>query len=82
MEKKLRRLETFTARGSDGSHYDVHAYEHLARIDGVIDPRDEQWEPTGQAEYKLADGRHVSVARDGSMLVPDADLRLERTQRH
>lgn len=82
MEKRLRRLESFKARGSDGAHYDVHAYEHLARIDGVIDPRDEQWEPTGQAEYKLADGRHVDVDRDGSMVVPEADLRLEREPRH
>jgi hypothetical protein len=77
MEKMLHLLETFTARGSDGKDYSVHGYEHLARLDavgGVQAP----WEPTGLAEYKLADGRHVSVDKDGAMSVPEMGLRLER----
>ena len=62
MEKTLHLLETFTARGSDGKAYVVHGYEHLARLDAVRDTLG-QWEPTGLAEYKLADGRHVSLGR-------------------
>ena len=55
MEEMLRRLETFTARGSDGRTYAVEAYEHLARVDAILDVHG-HWEPTGQAEYRLADG--------------------------
>jgi hypothetical protein len=33
MEKMLHLLETFNARGSDGTAYVVHGYEHLARLD-------------------------------------------------
>ena len=39
-----------------------------------------QWEPTGLVEYRMADGRHVSVGRDGTMGLPDIGLRLERSQ--
>ena len=75
MDKMLHLLETFTARGSDGKDYAVRGYEHLARLeDGAPD----SWEPTGQAEYKLADGRHVHVEADGTMRVPELGLRLER----
>lgn len=77
MEKTLRRLETFNARGNDGKVYAVYGYEHLARIDPRTAPQD-QWEPTGQAEYKLADGRHIDVERDGAMRVAGSDLLLER----
>jgi hypothetical protein len=76
MEKMLHRLETFTARGSDGRMYTVHGYEHLARVDAFADPQG-HWEPTGQAEYKLADGRRVNVDREGLMHVAGSDLRLE-----
>ncbi|HSI57912.1 MAG TPA: hypothetical protein VLA16_10155 [Ideonella sp.] len=77
MEKTLRLLDTFAAQGSDGKAYRVHAYEHLARLDAVPDMHAD-WEPTGQSEYKLADGRHVKVERDGSMLLAEAGVRLER----
>jgi len=77
MEKMLHLLETFAARGSDGRAYVVHGYEHLARLDAVPDTRG-QWEPTGIAEYKLADGRRVDVDRQGVMTVVDAGIRLER----
>lgn len=80
MEKRLHLLETFAARGSDGKAYVVHGYEHLARLDGVPDPQG-QWEPTGLAEYRLADGRLVSVDKDGTMIVPSLGVRLERTAR-
>jgi len=77
MEKKLHLLETFTARGSDGQTYHVHVYEHLARLDAIPDTQG-LWEPTGLTEYKLADGRHVGVAKDGAMTVTGTGLRLER----
>jgi len=77
MEKKLHLLETFNARGSDGRIYEVRGYEHLARIDGVPIML-AQWEPTGLAEYKLADGRHVSVHKNGAMTLEDSGVTLER----
>lgn len=77
MDKRIRRLETFTARGSDGKTYAVHGYEHQRRLDAFgADP--EQWEPTGVAEYKLPDGRHVDLAADGSLVVHGSDLTLQR----
>jgi hypothetical protein len=75
MEKTLRQLETFRMRGSDGKSYAVHAYEHLARVDLTHDAFD-HWEPTGQVEYKLADGRPVTVDGEGVMHVAGSDLRL------
>lgn len=81
MEKMLRRLETFTARGSDGKTYSVEAFEHLARLDVFADPQG-QWEPTGQAEYRLADGRAVEVEKDGSMRVSDTGVMLEPQVHH
>jgi hypothetical protein len=76
MEKKLRRLETFFARGDDGKTYAVEAYEHLARVDAFVDPHG-HWEPIGVAEYRLADGRHVRVDPDGAMVVDDSGVRLQ-----
>jgi hypothetical protein len=81
MEKMLHRLETFTARGSDGKTYAVQAYEHLVRVDAILDVQG-HWEPTGQAEYRLADGRRVQVEQDGQMLVADSGVRLEAQTRH
>lgn len=78
MEKMLHLLETFTARGSDGRNHVVHGYEYLARLDEVPTSVPGQWEPTGLVEYKLADGRHVSVGKDGTMGLPEIGLRLER----
>jgi hypothetical protein len=76
MEKMLRRLETFSARGSDGRTYAVHGYEHLARVDAFADPQG-HWEPTGQAESRLADGRRVDVDGQGVMHVAGSDVRLQ-----
>lgn len=77
METMLHLLETFKARGSDGKDYVVHGYEHLARLDAAR-AVDAQWEPTGVAEYKLADGRHVSVDSRGAMGLPEIGLALHR----
>jgi hypothetical protein len=81
MEKMLHRLETFSARGSDGQTYSVHAYEHLARVD-VVPNLQAQWEPTGEAEYRLADGRPVKVGEDGSLSVADSGIRLDPETGH
>ena len=77
MDKKLHQLETFTARGSDGKTYTVRGYEHLARLETIGDPNG-LWEPTGEAEYKLDDGRPVHVDRTGRMTVSGTDLTLIR----
>lgn len=77
MEKLLHLLESFTTRGSDGKTYFVHGYEHLVRVDVLPSPQG-QWEPTGQAEYKLADGRRVEVDRDGVMRLAGTAVTLER----
>lgn len=81
MERMLRRLDTFTARGSDGKTYAVEAYEHLARVDAIRDAQG-HWEPTGQAEYRLADGRRVDVDKEGRMLVADSGVRLDAEKAH
>ena len=46
MDKQLRLLDSFPARGADGSTYKVMAYEHLRRVD-LSSAGLEQWEPTG-----------------------------------
>jgi hypothetical protein len=79
MEKTLRQLETFNARGTDGHVYSVRGYEHLARVDPQMAALD-QWESTGEAEYKLADGRRIDVQKDGLMRVAGSELILERVR--
>jgi hypothetical protein len=81
MEKTLHLLETFGVRGSDGKAYVVRAYEHLARLDEVPGAP-MPWEPTGLVEYKLVDGRHVSIDADGAMSVAGTGIRLERAPRN
>lgn len=77
MERKLHLLESFEAKGSDGATYKVCGYEHLVRDESVADGR-EHWEPTGLAEYRLADGDRVDVQRDGSMRVARSGIELIR----
>ena len=77
MEKRLHLLESFAAQGSDGRDYLLHGYEHLARLEGVPDLQG-QWESTGEAEYRLADGRRVEVDREGVMTVAGSGVRLQR----
>ena len=75
MEKKLHLLESFNARGADGAMYKVCGYEHMVLDETVADGR-EHWEPTGQAEYRLASGEHVEVHRDGSMRIAASGVEL------
>lgn len=77
MERKLRQLETFVAVGSDGQTYSVKGYEHLGRT-GALSDIQEQWEPLGVAEYKLADGRPLQEREDGSFVVVGNELELRR----
>lgn len=79
MDLRLHLLDTFTARGSDGASYKVCAYDRLARDMSLAG--EDHWESTGQAEYRLADGRLVDVARDGSMHIAGTDVRLEAQDR-
>ena len=74
MDLRLRLLESFRATGSDGVSYKVMAYERLARDEAFTDG--EHWEPTGQAEYRLADGRMIDVQRDGEMRIAGSDVVL------
>jgi hypothetical protein len=77
MDKRLRQLESFAARGSDGKTYSVRGYEHLGRIEPLNAAQD-QWEPLGVAEYKLADGRSLRERGDGSFVVIGEGLELRR----
>lgn len=75
MDLRLHLLESFTARGSDGAEYKVCAYERMAP-DYSLAQSGEHWESTGQAEYRLADGRRVEV-RDGAMRIAGSGVVLE-----
>jgi len=78
MDLRLRLLESFSATGSDGGNYKVCAYERLAP-DASLPDDDAHWEPTGQAEYRLSDGRMVDVRRDGEMRIHGSDVLLTPT---
>ncbi|MGY4830309.1 hypothetical protein ACVNIS_17190 [Sphaerotilaceae bacterium SBD11-9] len=77
MDRKLHLLESFDAHGSDGSTYKVLGFEHLVR-DPSSPLEQERWEPTGTAEYRLADGRHVSQTADGVLHVAGTPVTLSR----
>lgn len=74
MDIRLHQLESFAAKGSDGQEYKVCGYERLSLVPGSAD----QWEPTGVAEYRLEDGRHVEVGKDDVMRVPGSGVVLSR----
>ena len=74
MDIRLHLLESFEAKGSDGQPYKVCGYERLALVPGSAD----QWEPTGVAEYRLADGRHVEVGKDDVMRLAASGVVLSR----
>ncbi|MDQ2734522.1 MAG: hypothetical protein M3Y55_05930 [Pseudomonadota bacterium] len=77
MDKRLRQLETFSARGNDGKTYSVRGYEHLGR-NSALSAGQDHWEPLGVAEYKLADGRPLHERKDGSFVVAGENLELRR----
>lgn len=75
MDLRLQFLESFMADGTDGQRYKVCAYDRLAPGAPLANGT-EQWEPTGQAEYRLDDGRLVDVEHDGSMRIAGTDVVL------
>lgn len=72
MDLRLQLLDSFVARGSDGQSYKVCAYDRLVLVPGTVD----DWEPSGQAEYRLDDGRPVDVAADGTMRLAGSQVVL------
>lgn len=77
MDRKLHLLETFVAQDDQGASYKVFGYEHLVHAP-VSAGFQQQWEPTGVAEYKLASGEHLELERDGMLRVAASGLRLKR----
>ena len=75
MDLRLHHLDSFFAQGSDGARYKVCAYERLAPDPALADGQ--HWEPTGQAEYRLDDGRRVAVASDGVMRIAGTEVVLQ-----
>ena len=80
MDLRLQFLESFPATGSDGNSYKVRAYERLAPEPSIADGGD-HWESTGQAEYRLDDGRAVEVRADGTMRIAGTDVLLKTAGR-
>jgi hypothetical protein len=76
MDIRLRLLETFSARGSDGAAYKVCAYDRLA-ADLTAPAGAEAWESTGIVEYRLQDGRLVHGGRDGTLRIVGSEVTLE-----
>ncbi len=76
MELRLQLLDTFRARGPDGASYKVCAYDRLAR-DPTAAGDDGRWEPTGQLEYRLEDGRLVESDHEGRLFVAATGMWLE-----
>ena len=77
MDRKLHLLETFVAQDEQGTPYKIFGYEHL--VQALLSPEfQQQWEPTGVAEYKLAGGEHVDLESGGMLRVTTTGQRLKR----
>lgn len=81
MERKLQLLDSFDARGADGTIYRVHGYEHLVRDESMIAGGLDQWISTGRAEYRLADGERVQLDSDGRMRIAGNGIELFAVER-
>lgn len=77
MDRKLHLLESFPAKGSDGATYKVMGYEHM-RPDETIADGQERWAPTGVIEFRLESGELVDVRCDGTMLIVNSGIELQR----
>lgn len=75
MDLQLHLLETFMVTGDDGKRHKVLAYERLAH-DLTFAGDEQHWEPTGQLEYRLEDGRLVEAAPDGVLRIARTGERL------
>jgi hypothetical protein len=72
MDLRLQLLESLVATGSDGNDYKICAYDRLLPVPGLID----SWEPSGQVEYRLEDGRRVAVWKNGTAFIAGTDVLL------
>lgn len=72
MELRLQLLDSLIAEGSDGNSYKVCAYDRLVLVPGTSG----DWEPSGQVEYRLEDGRLVDVENDGAMRIAGSGVVL------
>jgi hypothetical protein len=77
MDKKLRLLVTFLARGDDGAACKVMAYEPIRHVDPPPDGQ-RPCKPTGLTESRLAADGRVDLASDAAMpgVADRAPLRL------
>ena len=75
MDRKLRLLDSFKARGTDGTSYKVMAYEHMLRVNVLSDGQD-HWEPSGLTEYRLASGERIDATPGGEMRVVPTGVEL------
>lgn len=78
MDLKLRFLDSFTARGSDGAEHKVMAYERMRHDDSVADALGQHWVSTGVQEWRLDSGELVEPSADGGMVVVRTGVRLTR----
>jgi len=73
MDLRLELLETFTAVGSDGSRHTVRAYDRLTPDPSLGGDR---WVSTGTLEFRLDDGRILTVHSDGTAHAAGSDVLL------
>ena len=78
MDLKLRFLDSFHARGSDGAAYKVMAYERLRHDDSVPDAQEQNWVSTGVQEYRLDSGELIEQGPGGALRVVRSGVVLER----
>lgn len=64
MDRRLHLLDSFAARGPDGSTQRVFAYEHLIPA-GCLPTHLDDWASSGQIEYRLKDGTRVLPDENG-----------------
>ncbi len=72
-----RSRHLFDPEDEQGASYKVFGYEHLVQAP-VSAGFQQQWEPTGVVEYKLASGEHLELESDGMLRVSASGLRLQR----
>jgi hypothetical protein len=69
MDRRLHLLDSFAARGPDGTTHRVFAYEHLVRTECLPTSTLDEWASSGQIEYRLEDGTRVVPGDHGSFAV-------------
>lgn len=74
MDRQLHLLESFVASGSDGKDYKVCGCEQMVPDPTLVDGQP-HWQPTGVAEYRLAEGDAVA---DGAVRVVRSGVALSR----